>query len=103
MPPSTRSPNTFPTSTETAWSTHWRRCFSKRRGSAAADAGSASRSRSTVREAGVGRDVALGLRETLATALSLGATVLALLGLELVVESLQVGLKGVVGLVVLVQ
>lgn len=100
MPPSTRSPNTFPTSTETAWSTHWRRCFSKRRGSAAADAGSASRSRSTVREAGVGRDVALGLRETLATALSLGATVL---GLELVVESLQVGLKGVVGLVVLVQ
>lgn len=65
--------------------------------------GSASGSHSTVREAGVGRDVALGLRETLGTALSLGATVLALLGLELVVESLQVGLKGVVGLVVLVQ
>jgi hypothetical protein len=48
-------------------------------------------------------DVALRLRKALAAALGLSATVLALLSLKLLSEGLQFGLKGVVGLVVLVQ
>ena len=103
MPPSTRSPNTFPTSTETAWSTRWRRCSSKRRGSRSARPDSGPRCRSAVSEAREGVDVALRLRKALAAALGLSATVLALLSLKLLSEGLQFGLKGVVGLVVLVQ
>ena len=58
---------------------------------------SGARSRPTVREAGERPDVPLGLGKAVTTALSLGAAVFSVLGLEDLGKRLQIGLEGVVG------
>jgi len=58
---------------------------------------SAARSRSTVREALESPEVPLGLGEAVTTALSLDTAVFSILGLEDLGKRLQVGLEGVLG------
>jgi hypothetical protein len=60
---------------------------------------SPARSRSTVREAVEGPDVSLGLGKAVTAALGVLAAVFSILGLEDFSERLQIGLEGVLGVV----
>ena len=60
---------------------------------------SVARSHSAVREAFEGPDVPLRFWESVTTALGLGAAIFSVLGLEDFSERLQIGLEGVLGVV----